>query len=448
MPLRWIDIAPSRARFWHSESDLAHSKAIATICPVLDCRVFAPLGLTGAIGGVTEGKGKSMRLGSLRIQKSLKDKPKVVQPGLLVIVCVILMVAPKGLTGQEIAGETERVSKTDTAEESSLKASDTANEPETDDSLSDHQKLLSAYKSSQETPGPKSLAKVVSTCEQVLSGTPNAEDQAYANQLLGWALLRQSEQPEVSFESAILFLDRAIELEPENWKPFFARAWHYGTQAQYAKAIEDLDRVLEMEPKLPRAWFNRAELHYQLENFVLAVRDYTRAIVLDPRDAQAYTGRGHAYFELAKYREAMSDYQKVVLLTEGEAAALIHRAEVAQIAGLWEKARDDFQLAAARDKTSGLPQIRLAWLYATCPDGSIANPELAVKLAERGVELRGEEDWAAANTLATACAASGDVERAEKILSGWLNRLEGSDLERLEATRRVVKKLSTENESK
>ena len=61
-----------------------------------------------------------MRLGSLRIQKSLKDKPKVVQPGLLVIVCVILMVAPKGLTGQEIAGETERVSKTETAEESSL----------------------------------------------------------------------------------------------------------------------------------------------------------------------------------------------------------------------------------------------------------------------------------------------------------------------------------------
>ncbi|MEC9189435.1 MAG: hypothetical protein VX520_09495, partial [Planctomycetota bacterium] len=71
-----------------------------------------------------------------------------------------------------------------------------------------------------------------------------------------------------------------------------------------------------------------------------------------------------------------------------------------------------------------------------------------VKLAERGVELRGEEDWPAANTLATACAASGDVERAEKILSVWLNRLEGSDLERLEATRRGVKKLSTENESK
>ena len=389
-----------------------------------------------------------MLLCSLQTQTSLKDKTTMVHPRLLAMVCVILMVAPSGLMGQEVVDKTERVSKTNTAEETSLNAPETTIEPESDDSLSDHQKLLSAYKSSQENPGPASLEKVIATCEQVLSGMPNAEDQAYANQLLSWALLRQCEQPGTSFESAILFLDRAIELDPKNWKPFFARAWHYGTQAQYAKAIEDLDRVLEMEPQLTRAWFNRAELHYQLENFVLAVRDYTRTIVLDPRDAQAYTGRGHAYFELAKYREAMSDYQKVVLLTEGEATSLIHRAEVAQIAGLWEKARDDFQLAAARDKTSGLPQIRLAWLYATCPDGSIANPELAVKLAERGVELRGAEDWPAANTLATACAASGDIERAEKILSSWLDRLEGSDLDRLEATRRVVKKLSIENESK
>ncbi len=321
-------------------------------------------------------------------------------------------------------------------------------DPEVQETLSDSERLATAYQATQNDPGLESLSNVIETCESVLAGEPGSEDRAYAVQLAVWALTQQGEHHDISRETALQSLNRAIELDPKAWKAYLARAWHLGTDSKFEEAISDLDLAIELEPKSTKAWFNRAELHYQLENYVLAVRDYTRVVVLDPRDAQAYTGRGHAYFELTKYQEAMGDYQKVVLLTEGSAPALMHRAEVCQTVGLWDKARDDYQLAAARDQKSGLPQIRLAWLYATCPDRSIANPELAVQLAERGIKLRGYDDWSAANTLATAYATAGELERSKAILSEWEAKLTGNDLALLEATREVVAQLSEGDEKK
>lgn len=325
------------------------------------------------------------------------------------------------------------------------KGTETIKDAET---LKDADRLAEAFQATQKDPSVESLNRVIETCESVLSSDPQSDDRAYATQLAVWALTQRSGLDDVSHESAIQSLDRAIELDPKAWKAYLARAWHLGSESKFDQAISDLDLAIDLEPKSTKAWFNRAELHYQLENYVLAVRDYTRVIVMDPRDAQAYTGRGHAYFQLTKYQEAMGDYQKVVLLTEGAPAALLHRAEVCQTVGLWEKARDDYQLAAARDQKSGLPQIRLAWLYATCPDSSIADPDLAVQLAERGVKLRGPDDWSAANTLATACATAGDYERSTTILADWETRLTGNELKLLEATREVVAQLSEGKEKK
>ena len=324
-------------------------------------------------------------------------------------------------------------------------AQETPDETETQNNA---ERLAAAFQATQKDLSAESLDRVIETCESVLSGEPNPDDQAYAVQLAVWGLTQRSGLEDVTHEAAIQSLDRAIELNPKAWKAYLARAWHFGSDAKFEQAISDLDVAIDLEPKSTKAWFNRAELHYQLENYVLAVRDYTRVIVMDPRDAQAYTGRGHAYFQLTKHQEAMSDYQKVVLLTEGSPAALMHRAEVCQTVGLWEKARDDYQLAAARDPKSGLPQVRLAWLYATCPDSSIADPDLAVQLAERAIKLRGSDDWSAANTLATACATAGDFERANAILAEWEALLTGSDLELLHSTREVVAQLSEAQEKK
>jgi len=84
-----------------------------------------------------------------------------------------------------------------------------------------------------------------------------------------------------------------------------------------------------------------------------AISDYSKALDLDQRDGIALVFRGDAYSQLHKFAQARADYEKALKLTP--ASARLHNA--------------------------------LAWLLATCPDAKLRDPERAVNLAKRAVQL-------------------------------------------------------------
>jgi len=55
---------------------------------------------------------------------------------------------------------------------------------------------------------------------------------------------------------------------------------------------------------------------------------------------------------------------------------------------------------------------RLAWIKATCPDGSVRNGKEAVSVATKACELTEWKDWEFIDTLAAAYAEAGDFKRA------------------------------------
>jgi hypothetical protein len=56
----------------------------------------------------------------------------------------------------------------------------------------------------------------------------------------------------------------------------------------------------------------------------------------------------------------------------------------------------------------------MAWLLATCPDETYRDPNRAVELATKACELGRWKNAGHIDTLATACAESGDMESAVK----------------------------------
>ncbi len=103
--------------------------------------------------------------------------------------------------------------------------------------------------------------------------------------------------------------------------------------------------------------------------------------------------RAVANAKLAKFTEAMQDFDEAV----GIYTRLVD-----------EEGRTEFALDLARALNNQ------AWLLATCSDASMRDPAKAMDSATRACELVGWNEYGFLDTLATACAAFGDLDAAVK----------------------------------
>ena len=109
-----------------------------------------------------------------------------------------------------------------------------------------------------------------------------------------------------------------------------------------------------------------------------AVAHYKKALTIRPDFAEGYSHLGSAYLLSQRFSEAITQYRKTLSLSPRSLAA----------------------------------HNNLAWLLATCSDGSLRNGEEAVALAEQADQLSGGNNPLILHTLAAAYAESGQTVRA------------------------------------
>ena len=80
--------------------------------------------------------------------------------------------------------------------------------------------------------------------------------------------------------------------------------------------------------------------------------------------------------------------------------------------GKFEKARDDFRDAIAKDGTRAEAYRSMAWLQATCSDPRYRDAPQALAHAEKAAKLSPENDYQVLDTLAAANACSGNFANA------------------------------------
>lgn len=274
--------------------------------------------------------------------------------------------------------------------------------------------------------------RVLEEIGQLREGNLNADLEAYLTQLEAWLLHQRGEAhakraAEVNRSGdleagrewdakAMEDFDAAVKLAPDRWKSYHHRGVCHALMGDYKKALSDFSQTIKLRPKYANAWFNRGEIQYQKGRFSKAIADYTEAIERQPQDAGYYTSRGHAYFQLRQFKKALQDYDQAVSLDSDNTEYLANRGEAFRGLGQWDKAADDFRRAISLDSSFGRAYQGAAWLMATCPDPQFRNSDLAIRAAEKAIELDGGADYIYLDTLAAALANGGQYKQAQAVL--------------------------------
>ena len=279
---------------------------------------------------------------------------------------------------------------------------------------------------------------IAKDCSVIIPDMKRSEaDKAYASKLFAWALNRRGE---VRSESAANLvkegkladaqqLDQlagkdfatAAKYAPDNWRVHHNLAISHAMQGKYDEAIEELTLVIQLKDDYPNAHYNRAELYFEKEQFPQAIKDYSRAIELVDNDARYFNGRAHARFMLSSTEEAIADYTQAATLESNNPAYLTDLADALQSVGRWESAAERYRQAVKTDKNYARAYRNIAWLLATCPDRRFRNPNLSLTAARKAIELSGDQDYRALDTLAAATAATGNPSEATQLMNNAMS---------------------------
>ncbi len=190
---------------------------------------------------------------------------------------------------------------------------------------------------------------------------------------VAWAAKRE-------YERAIDDYSSAIELDPRNVVARQDRAFVWSAEKQYDKAIVDLDEAIRLRPDDAVLYFDRGRVWHQRGEFDKAIDDFSEAVSLRPYFANAFASRGTAWAAKKSYERALADFNTAVRLEPGSPVGYNAR----------------------------------AWFWATCPDASHRNGAAALESARKSCDLTHWKNATGLNTLASACAETGDFAAAVK----------------------------------
>jgi tetratricopeptide (TPR) repeat protein len=186
---------------------------------------------------------------------------------------------------------------------------------------------------------------------------------------------------------AIEYYKKAIELDPAHAEFYNNLGNLLATKGRPAEAIEQFQKALEIEPDFAKAHYNLADIFFAQGQWREAVEHYQQALKRMPDSVHAHNQLGLAFQCLGESASATAEFQKVLELDPKHISA----------------------------------QNNLAWLLATCPDGSVRDGNKAVEVAQQAVQLSGGVTPEILDTLAAAYAEAGRFPEAVATANRALN---------------------------
>ncbi len=124
-------------------------------------------------------------------------------------------------------------------------------------------------------------------------------DNAQVLRLLAYCQLRSERES----EQALLTIDRAIELEPNDPDSHVIRALVLVDRGEVKPALEAADRAIELEPEAAMGYSVLAQAHMKAQAWAAAETAAKMALAIDPDEEMAATVLAHALFCQGKQLE-------------------------------------------------------------------------------------------------------------------------------------------------
>jgi tetratricopeptide (TPR) repeat protein len=109
------------------------------------------------------------------------------------------------------------------------------------------------------------------------------------------------------YRKALQEFDKAIELDPNNYRAYFWRGRVYIKVKRYREATVDFQMVIKLKPDYAEAYDNLGWLHMQLEEYDESINYLSKSLELKPNDGWAYYTRGRCYFQKGDLQKALKD---------------------------------------------------------------------------------------------------------------------------------------------
>jgi tetratricopeptide (TPR) repeat protein len=152
-------------------------------------------------------------------------------------------------------------------------------------------------------------------------------------------------------------------------------------KGEVAAAHRSVDVAIQSDPTLYPALYTRAKIYSKEKKWTLALQDCSSALRQDPTFVEAALARADINSHLGKYAESLKEVDHVV---------------------------------AIRPRLDGLARAlsQRAWFRLTCPDPAFRDSKQALKDAMTACKLLQWRDEDMIDTLAVACAQTGDFDAA------------------------------------
>lgn len=258
------------------------------------------------------------------------------------------------------------------------------------------------------------FTKILSLCQQVPAREATAEETAFGRQLAAWSLNRRGQlKARVgNHEAAMADFQQAVRIDAKCWRALHNRGVLLAQAGEFEPAFDDFHQTIELKPDFAKAYANRAALYVLAGELEPALSDYQQALELDPQFAIAERGCGRVCHMLGRVDEAVEHLSRAIELAPRDANALASRGDLFTDLGEYAAAAHDYEQALAINPNYADAYRGSAWLLATCPDGEVRNPGVALERAEHAASLDRKGDATTFDTLAAAQASVGDFQAA------------------------------------
>jgi len=231
---------------------------------------------------------------------------------------------------------------------------------------------------------------------------------ALCGRALAYSQTRDFQRAQADYDAALAWAEPGRRTDI-----LIGMSYFHAFEKRFDLALADIDECVKRGgPNLPQLLDMRGQIYAGAQKGAAAYADFTEAIRLAPESPDAYTSRAAFLLQEKRYDEANADASQAILLDPSRADEFMQRSLILTKMDRNQAALADLQTALRLEPQNKETSNNLAWLLATCPEAALRDGKKAVQYATRACELGSWKDGWIVDTLAAACAETGDYRQA------------------------------------